>query len=99
MRLFDEYRVKVTCFACGVALERNPEVGQWMQESGHEPYSQGWRWSEHWLFSREEERQHLQWVIEPTKITCGERPLGWHCRYGPSALLKQVLKNKKVAVH
>ena len=27
MRLFDEYDVKVTFFACAVALERNPEVG------------------------------------------------------------------------
>jgi allantoinase len=41
MRLFDEYWVKVTFFACAVALERNPAVGQWMQESGHEPCSHG----------------------------------------------------------
>jgi len=27
LRLFDEYQVKVTFFACAVALERNPEVG------------------------------------------------------------------------
>src|SRR4051812_40737209 len=57
MRLFDEYAVKVTFFACAVALERNPEVGQWIKESGHEPCSHGWRWSEHWLLSREDEKQ------------------------------------------
>ena len=28
MRLFDEYQVKVTFFACAVAMERNPEVGR-----------------------------------------------------------------------
>ena len=60
LRLFDEYQLKVTFFACAVALERNPEVGQWLQESGHEACSHGWRWSEHWRLSREEEKQQLQ---------------------------------------
>jgi peptidoglycan/xylan/chitin deacetylase (PgdA/CDA1 family) len=91
MRLFDEYQVKVTFFACAVALERNPEVGQWLQESGHEPCSHGWRWSEHWRFSREEERQYLQWAIESITKTCGERPLGWYCRYGPSVHTRELV--------
>jgi len=84
MRLFDEYAVKVTFFACAVALERNPEVGQWIKESGHEPCSHGWRWSEHWLLSREDEKQQMQWAIESIEKTCGERPRGWYCRYGAS---------------
>jgi peptidoglycan/xylan/chitin deacetylase (PgdA/CDA1 family) len=91
MRLFDEYQVKVTFFACAVALERNPEVGQWLQESGHEPCSHGWRWSEHWRLSREEEQQQLQWAIESIKKTCGERPLGWYCRYGASVHTRELL--------
>ena len=76
MRLFDEYQVKVTFFACAVALERKSEVGEWIRESGHEPCSHGWRWSEQWRFSREEEKQHMQWAIEWIQKTCGERPLG-----------------------
>jgi len=91
MRLFDEYRVKVTFFACAVALERNPEVGQWIRESGHEPCSHGWRWSEQWRFSREEEKQHMQWAIESIQKTCGERPLGWYCRYGASVNTRELI--------
>ena len=91
LRLFDEYKVKVTFFACAVALERNPEVGQWIQESGHEPCSHGWRWSEHWRFSREEEKQHLRWAIESITKTCGERPLGWYCRYGASVHTRELV--------
>jgi peptidoglycan/xylan/chitin deacetylase (PgdA/CDA1 family) len=91
MRLFDEYGVKVTFYACAVALERNPEVGQWIQEAGHEPCSHGWRWSEHWLFDREQERQHMQWAIESIERTCGERPLGWYCRYGPSVNTRELV--------
>ena len=91
MRLFDEYDVKVTFYACAVALERNPEVGQWVQEAGHEPCSHGWRWSEHWLFDREQEREHMQWAIESIERTCGERPLGWYCRYGPSVNTRELV--------
>ena len=91
MRLFDEYQIKVTFFASAVALERNPEVGQWIQESGHEACSHGWRWSEHWLLSREEERQHMQWAIESIQKTCGERPQGWYCRYGPSVNTRELI--------
>lgn len=91
MRLFDEYGIKVTYFACAVALERNPEVGQWIAESGHEPCSHGWRWEEHWLLDRETERQHIQWAIESIRKTCGQRPLGWYCRYGPSVNTRELI--------
>ena len=91
LRLFDEYQIPTTFFACAVALERNPEVGQWMQASGHEPCSHGWRWSEHWLLSRDEERQQLRWAIESIQNTCGQRPQGWYCRYGPSVNTRELL--------
>jgi peptidoglycan/xylan/chitin deacetylase (PgdA/CDA1 family) len=91
MRLFDEYEVKVTFFACAVALERNPGVGEWIGEAGHEPCSHGWRWSEHWLLDRDEERERMRWAIESIARTCGERPLGWYCRYGPSVNTRELV--------
>ena len=91
LRLFDEYGVKATYFACAVALERNPEVGRWIRESGHEPCGHGWRWEEHWLLDRETERQHIRWAIESIEQTCGERPLGWYCRYSPSVNTRELL--------
>src|SRR5712691_8402599 len=91
MRLFDEYGVKATYFAAAVALERNPEVGQWIRESGHEPCSHGWRWEEHWLLDRDAHRQHIQWAVESIEKTCGERPLGWYCRYGPSVDTRELV--------
>jgi peptidoglycan/xylan/chitin deacetylase (PgdA/CDA1 family) len=54
LRLFDEYDVKTTFYSAAIALERNPDVGKWIQESGHEPCSHGWRWEEHWLLDRDE---------------------------------------------
>jgi peptidoglycan/xylan/chitin deacetylase (PgdA/CDA1 family) len=91
MRLFDEYGVKATYFAAAVALERNPEVAQWIRESGHEACSHGWRWEEHWLLDRETEREHIRWAIESIERTCGQRPQGWYCRYGPSVNTRELL--------
>lgn len=91
LRLFDEYAVKATYFAAAVALERNPEVGRWIRESGHEPCSHGWRWEEHWLLDRETERERMRLAIESIERTCGERPLGWYCRYSPSVNTRELV--------
>src|SRR5712691_12974595 len=91
MRLFDEYGIKATYFAAAIALERNPEVAQWIKESGHEPCSHGWRWEEHWLLDRDTERQHIAWAVESIEKTCGQRPLGWYCRYGPSVNTRELV--------
>ncbi|MBM3679075.1 MAG: allantoinase [Actinobacteria bacterium] len=92
MRLFDEYKIDTTWFAAAVAIERNPEVGEWIQETGRvEVCSHGWRWSEHWLFSREEEAERIRWAIESFTKTCGQRPVGWYCRYGPSVNTRELL--------
>ena len=91
LRAFDEFGVKVTFFACAVALERNPEVAEWIREAGHEPCSHGWRWGEHWLLDRDEERERLRAAIGSIERTCGERPLGWYCRYGPSVNTRELV--------
>src|SRR5215213_2800468 len=90
-RLFDEFDVKCTFFGCAVAFERNPEVSKWLQGAGHEPCCHGWRWEEVWKLSREEEKAHMQAAIESMEQTCGERPRGWYCRYGPSVNTRELL--------
>jgi peptidoglycan/xylan/chitin deacetylase (PgdA/CDA1 family) len=91
LRLFDEYNVKTTFFTAAVALTRNPEVGQWVREAGHEPCAHGWRWIEQWTLSRDVERQHIAAAIEDIRAATGERPLGWYCRYGPSVNTRELL--------
>ena len=94
MRLFDEYKIKVTFFAAAVALERNPEVAAWLKEAGHEPCSHGWRWVEPWKLTRDQEREHIRAAIDSIERTCGERPLGWYCRYGPSVNTRELLNEE-----
>ena len=84
-------RLPITFYACAVALERNPEVAAWLREAGHEPCSHGWRWEEVWRLSRDEEADHIRRAIDSIKETCGVRPSGWYCRYGPSVNTRELL--------
>ena len=91
LRLFDEYGVQVTFYAAAVALEQNPEVGRWIQRSGHEPCSHGWRWEEVWLLDREEERRRIDLAVKSIASTCGRRPVGCYHRYAPSIHTRELL--------
>ncbi len=45
-RLFDRLGLPVTLGACAVALERNPQLAEWVKESGSDVLAHGWRWTE-----------------------------------------------------
>ncbi|QYN18729.1 polysaccharide deacetylase family protein [Amycolatopsis sp. DSM 110486] len=83
-RLFDRFEVPVTIGACATALERNPEVAQWIRESPHDVVGHGYRWLEYNRVDREVEREHLRLAIASLERTTGERPLGWYLRSFPS---------------
>jgi peptidoglycan/xylan/chitin deacetylase (PgdA/CDA1 family) len=91
VRLFDELGIPVTFFATAVALERNPAVAQAIVAAGHEPAAHGWRWSDQWRLDRDEERRHIAAAVEGIARLCGERPLGWYCRYGPSVNTRELV--------
>jgi peptidoglycan/xylan/chitin deacetylase (PgdA/CDA1 family) len=91
LRLFDEYGVKCTAFAAAVALAANRQVADWLIESGHEICSHGWRWSEQWTMTREEERECIGRAVELFHKVCGVRPEGWYSRYGPSIHTRELL--------
>lgn len=91
LRMFDEYDTKVTFYACAMALERNPAVGEWIRSSGHEACSHGWRFSEHWTLSEEEERERIGWAVQSIEKTCGQRPLGWYSRFAASVNTRRLL--------
>jgi len=92
LRLFREYKIKTTLFACGLALQRNPDVADWVQAEGHEPCGHGYRWSEAWRFdSREDERVEISRAIDAIAETCGVRPRGWYSRYSASPHTRELL--------
>jgi peptidoglycan/xylan/chitin deacetylase (PgdA/CDA1 family) len=80
LRVFDAAGVPVTWFAAAVALERNPAVAEKLASRRDEAAGHGYRWSNHFEMTREEEREAIKRAIESIKQTTGSRPLGWYCR-------------------
>ncbi len=91
LELFKKYEVRATFFACAVALEQNPGVGEAINMGRHAVVSHGYRWEEVFRLSREEERDHILRAIESFQRTLGFRPRGWYCRYGPSVNTRELL--------
>jgi len=79
-RIFDNAGIPVTFFAAAVALERNPAVAQKLARRGDESAAHGYRWSNHFEMTRDEEREAIRRAVESIKATTGTRPQGWYCR-------------------
>jgi peptidoglycan/xylan/chitin deacetylase (PgdA/CDA1 family) len=91
LRMFEEYGIHITFFAAGVALEKNPEVGAAIKEYCHEPCSHGYRWSEPWHFTREEEKEQIRLAVDAIKRATGSRPVGWYWRYSSTPWTRDLL--------
>jgi peptidoglycan/xylan/chitin deacetylase (PgdA/CDA1 family) len=79
-RIFDNAGIPVTFFASAVALERNPDVAVKLANRGDEAAGHGYRWSNHFEMTREQEREAIRRAILSIEETTGTRPVGWYCR-------------------
>jgi len=88
--IFDKYTVKVTFFACAMALEMNPIAAREITARGHEPCSHGFRWLPFHYLSFDEQRAHMKRAVEGIRKTTGQRPLGWFT-WAPSERTREML--------
>ena len=79
-RVFDDAGIPVTFFAAAVALERNPGVAAKLARRGDETAGHGYRWSNHFEMTRDQEREAIKLAVESIESTTGTRPAGWYCR-------------------
>lgn len=91
LQIFREREMPITVFGCALALERNPRVAEAIVEAGYDVCCHGWRWIEHFRLSEDEERDQIARAVASLQRTTGQRPLGWYCRYGPSANTRRLL--------
>ncbi|HEY2715048.1 MAG TPA: polysaccharide deacetylase family protein [Solirubrobacterales bacterium] len=91
LRIFEEYGVKMTFFATGMALEKNPELAAAIAELGHEACSHGYRWSEPWTWTREQEKEQIERAVAAIEATTGTRPVGWYWRYSSTPWTRELL--------
>jgi peptidoglycan/xylan/chitin deacetylase (PgdA/CDA1 family) len=81
LAILEEFHVPATLFAAAVALERNPPLCALLRQAEHEICGHGWRWSEEWDLSREEERDRIVRAVASIEQTCGQRIVGWCNRW------------------
>jgi peptidoglycan/xylan/chitin deacetylase (PgdA/CDA1 family) len=79
-RIFDAAGIPVTFFAAAVALARNPSVGEKLAARGDEVAAHGFRWTNGFEMTRDEEREAIQRAVELIAETVGQRPVGWYSR-------------------
>ena len=90
-RIAEEFGVALSVDAPALALERNPQVAQWLREGPHDVIGHGYRWTEDSQMTREEEREHLHHAIESVAATTGQRMRGWMVRTMPSVNTRELL--------
>ena len=84
LRLFAERGVKISVFATGLALERNPEAARAISGARHEIVAHGWRWIDYQHAGEADERNHIGRAVAAIESLTGSRPLGWFTgRPGP----------------
>ena len=86
-KLFKEYKLPLTVFGVGMALERNLEICKEIKESNYEIASHGWRWIDYQNISKSIEKKHMKKAINIIKKIFGKRPVGWYTgRCSPNTL-------------
>ena len=78
LNLLREAGVTATVFACGLALERNPDLATAFAESNFEIAGHGWRWIDYSNFSPEIEKIHIQKTLESILQLTGQKAEGWY---------------------
>ncbi len=78
LRLFEARRLPLTAFACGRALELNPEAGAALSELGHEVAGHGYRWIDYREVDELTERDHIERTRRIIETTTGKPPVGWY---------------------
>ena len=78
LRLFAERHLPLTAFACGRALELNPDIAPALVEQGHEIAGHGYRWIDYRYVSDTIEREHIQHTRHIIQQTIGNESIGWY---------------------
>ncbi|MCL6270336.1 polysaccharide deacetylase family protein [Sansalvadorimonas sp. 2012CJ34-2] len=78
LNLLKETGVTATVFACGLALERNPELAEAFTQADLEIAGHGWRWIDYSEFSPEIEKIHIQKTLDSIFNLTGQKAEGWY---------------------
>lgn len=80
LNLLRKKGVKATFYAAAKALETNPEAARRIVDEGHEICDHGYRWTETFRMSYDEEREEIRKSIEAIERITGKKPVGFYAR-------------------
>lgn len=90
-RMFADRGLPATAMACGLALQRNPLICDWLRTSDFDICAHGWRWEHHRALTRAEEADRIARTHKTIARLTGKAPEGWYCRYGPSLNTRELV--------
>ncbi len=80
-RLLKEFKQRglpLTIFAVATALQRHPELTQYLQQEQHEIACHGLKWIHYQQVDKHIEQQHMQQAVAIIKDLTGKTPAGWY---------------------
>jgi peptidoglycan/xylan/chitin deacetylase (PgdA/CDA1 family) len=98
-RLLDKYDIKATWTTCALALERAPQIAEYIRDRGHEACSHGWRWQAQHRMEEEQEREYIRKAVTSIEKTTGTRPYGWLSRYLHTENTRRLLAEEGFTYH
>lgn len=78
LTLFDEFKIPLTIFAVGLALDRNQELAKKLKASSHEVAGHGYRWINYRTMDIDQEREHIRKTIEILEQITQKKVKGWY---------------------
>lgn len=78
VNLFDEYKIPLTFFCCGLALECNEIFAKYLKQSNHEVAGHGYRWINYRDVDYTTEKQHFEKTINTIIALTSKKIYGWY---------------------
>ena len=75
---FIDRKIPLTVFGVGLALEKNNEICEAINQANFEIVSHGYRWIDYQFVEEEEEKQHILKSYNLIKEIFGHHPVGWY---------------------
>ena len=80
LETFRNYGAKATFFATATALQANVEAAKAIIEGGHEICDHGLRWTEHYRYTRAQEKKAIAQSVRIIEGLTGRKPVGFYAR-------------------
>lgn len=77
LKMFEEFKIPISVFATGLALERNPEIAKYLAASDHEMVGHSYRWISYSTLSTDQIREQIRLTLQAIKTHTGKQAIGW----------------------